>query len=222
VPSEHGFDYHGARHDPVHSDEPSGDGWRRLDDKPDDPHYGEPLGRHWDSADYPTPNPVNEKTFDLVEHPEEPYGHDSDGRPLTKDEYDKRYNKVGPNGEEWENYPPNDGAVAGTRVVYDSGKAYLRDYGPHLDRIGGDSGEYLGVVPDRVPPAFEDRGLPISSLNSPYKEFSLEALPGGWTIEISKIAPAFGRDGGALQVLICDELGRKVSVEQLLENGVLR
>jgi hypothetical protein len=165
---------------------------------------------------------VNRSTFDLIEHPDEPYGHASDGHPLSKAEYDERYNQVGPEGQEWQLYPPNDGAVPGTRVVYNSGEAYLRDYGPHLDRIGEDSGQYLGVMPDGVPPAFEDRGLPISSLNSPYNRFALEALPDGWTIEVSQIAPAFGRDGGALQVLIYNDLGRKVSVELLLENGVLR
>lgn len=147
-----GGDPHDGRHDPVHSQEASGDGWHRIDDKPDNPHYGEPLERHWDSAEYPTPNEVNRSTFELIEHPDEPYGHDIDGRPFSKAEYDERYNQFGPNGEEWQAYPPNDGAEPGSRVVYDSGEAYLRDYGPYLDRVGGDGGHYLGVMPDGVPP----------------------------------------------------------------------
>lgn len=71
------------------------------------------------------------------------------------------------------------------------------------------------------PLAFEDRGLPISSLNSPYGKFMLDRLPDGWTIEVSQIAPAFGRDGGALQALIYDDLGRRQPVKQLIEDGVL-
>jgi hypothetical protein len=72
-----------------------------------DPNYGQPLTEHWESGDYPTPNDVNRSTFDLIERPDEPYGHDSDGNPLTKQGYDERYNKVGPEGQPWKNYPPN-------------------------------------------------------------------------------------------------------------------
>jgi Tuberculosis necrotizing toxin len=220
-PGGHSGDGHGGRHDPVHSDEEKGDGWHRVGDKPDNPHYGEPLERSWESGPYPTRDGENNSTFDLVGRPDEPYGHDVDGRALTKAEYDERYNKIGTEGEEWENYPPNDGAVPYTRIVYDSGEAYLRDYGPYLDRIGEDYGTYLGVMPDGEAPSFEGRSLPISSLNLPYSRFVLNMLPDGWNIEISQIAPAFGRDGGELQVLIYNELGRKQSVAQLLEDGVL-
>ena len=216
----HGGDHSdGGRHDPVHSHEPEGDGWHRIDDKPDDPHYGEPLERHWTADDYPTQTEINARTFDLVEHPDEPFGHDVDGTPFAKDEYEERYNKLGPDGERWQAYPPNDGAVPGSRIIYDSGDAYLRDYGPYLDRIGDDNGAYLGVMPDGVPPSFEERGLPVASLNEPYNDFRLTNLPEGWTIEVSEIAPAFGRDGGALQVLIYDEYGQKVPIRKL--DGVL-
>jgi hypothetical protein len=36
-----------APHDPVHSHEPSGEGWERLSDLPRHPHYAEPLDNHW-------------------------------------------------------------------------------------------------------------------------------------------------------------------------------
>jgi len=61
--------------------------------------------------------------------------------------------------------------------------------------------------------------LPVASLNEPYNDFRLTNLPEGWTIEVSEIAPAFGRDGGALQVLIYDEYGQKVPIRKL--DGVL-
>lgn len=210
-----------AEPSPVDSSEESGDGWHRIEDKPDDPTYGQPLEEYWESDEYPTPSPATQTTFDLIERDDEPYGHDSDGNPLTKDQYDQRYNLIGPEGEKWENYPPNDGAVPGSRVLYDSGEAFLRDFGPHLDRIGKDSGSYLGVMPDGNPPSFESRSLPISSLDLSYESFSLASLPADWSIEVSRIAPAFGRDGGALQVLIYNDEGMKVSVKQLIRSGVL-
>ncbi|MEW5810633.1 MAG: glycohydrolase toxin TNT-related protein [Actinomycetota bacterium] len=208
-------------HSPVHSHEPSGDGWHRIDDKPDDPNYGQPLEHHWESGDYPTPNDVNQRTFDLVEHPEEPYGHDEHGNALTKEQYDERYNEITDEGKHELNYPPNDGAVPGTRVMYESGEAFMRDYGPHLDRIGGPRGAYLGVMPEGIAPSFESRALPVASLNLPYNSYSISALPSGWSIEVSQIAPAFGRDGGALQVLIYDSAGEKVSVERLVDSDIL-
>ncbi|OKH73292.1 hypothetical protein EB72_19370 [Mycobacterium sp. SWH-M1] len=208
-------------HSPVHSHEPSGDGWHRVEDKPDDPHYGQPLEHHWESGDYPTPNDVNRRTFDLVEHPEEPYGHDEHGNALTKEQYDERYNAITDEGKHELNYPPNDGAVPGTRVKYESGEAFIRDYGPHLDRIGGPRGAYLGVMPEGIAPSFESRALPVASLDLPYNAYSISALPSGWSIEVSQITPAFGRDGGALQVLIYDSAGEKMSVERLIDSDIL-
>ena len=203
--------------DPVHSREQSGDGWHRLDDVQTDPHYGEPLSAYWQSGEYPVPNDVNQSTFDLVDRPEEPYGHDSNGSALDKDEYDKRYNEVGPESQPWNSYPPNGGAVPGTRLSFDSVDAFIREYGPHLDRIGRPSGEYLAVMPDGVPSSFESRGLPVSSLELSYHSYQLTGrLPEGWTIEISEVAPAFGRDGGGMQVVVKDASGREVSVSILI------
>lgn len=206
---------------PVHSHELSGDGWHRVGDKPGDPSYGQPLEHHWESGDYPSAHEFNRETIDLVENPAEPYGHDEYGNPLTKDQYDERYNLLSPEGDHWQNYPPNDGAVPGTRVMYESGEAFLRDHGQHLDRIGGSRGAYLGVMPDGVPPSFESRALPITSLDLPYHTYTFSELPDGWSIEVSKIAPAFGRDGGALQVLVFNSKGEKMIIDQLLDIGVL-
>lgn len=213
-------DHHG--HSPVHSSESSGEGWHRIDDKPGDPTYGQPLEHYWESGEYPTPHDVNRATLALVENPLEPYGHDEFGNPLTREQYDERYNLIGPDGERWQNYPPNDGAVPGSRVMYDSGEAFLRDYGADLDRIGGTDGRYLGVVPQGVAPSFEARALPVSSLELEYNTFTFAELPEGWKVEVSQIAPAFGRDGGALQVLVYDDRGITMSVDDLIDNGVLR
>lgn len=84
------------------------------------------------------------------------------------------------------------------------------------------SGKYLGVMPDGIAPSFESRGLPISSLELPYNQFELVELPDGYSIEVSQIAPAFGRDGGALQVLVYNEEGIMMTVEQLIRDGLLQ
>ena len=105
----------------------------------------------------------------------------------------------------------------GTRVSDDSVDAFIRDYGPNLDRIGRPSGEYLAVMPDGAPISFEARSLPVTSLELPHHSYALTGrLPEGWTIEISEVSPAFGRDGGGLQVLITDASGEAVSVSSLL------
>ncbi|WP_367646153.1 hypothetical protein [Mycolicibacterium sp. P1-5] len=40
-------------------------------------------------------------------------------------------------------------------------------------------------------------------------------LPEKWSVEVSEIAPAFGRDGGGLQLVVLDEFSEPVSVEML-------
>ena len=105
--------------------------------------------------------------------------------------------------------------------MYESGSAFLRDYGHHLDRIGGPGGVYLGVMPEGVAPSFESRSLPVKSLELEYHAYTFGELPDGWSIEVSQIAPAFGRDGGALQVLVYNAEKVEVPVEQLLTDGIL-
>jgi len=218
----------GDRQDPVHSHDPSGDGWQRLDDKPDNPQYGEPLEDHWSGDRYPDPNEIAPEIRELVEDPEAPYGRDAGGTPLSKEEHEQRYNQIGPNEERWDHYPPNDGAVPGTRVQYDSANAFVRDYGfgsdrsVEFDRIGGENGKYLGLMPDGIPASFEARGLPISSLTKDYFRYSFTGyLPDRWHIEISEIASAFAREGGGLQVLVTNERGIVMTIEDLLDKGIL-
>lgn len=56
----------------------------------------------------------------------------------------------------------------------------------------------------------------MSSLEKPYYQYSLTGtLPEKWSVEISEIAPAFGRDGGGMQLVVLDEFGEPVSVEML-------
>lgn len=128
--------------------------------------------------------------------------------------YDPRLN--------WNRYPPNLGAVPGSRVQYTSIEAFTRDYGRHLDRIGSPRGHYLTLRPDGISPSFESRCLPVTSLKDRLHAYELtDLLPGGWVVEIYEAAPAFGRDGGGLQVLVRNERGAGMPVEQLIDIGVI-
>lgn len=204
-----------ARTDPIHLDASVGEGWQRVADDPVTPkdlHYGETLPASGQST-YPVETPVNEKTFDLIDDPQAPYGREPDGTPLSQSAYDSRY--VFSNGHD--NYPPNSGAVRGTRVVYDDYAALQRDYGTSVDRIGYPGGTYLGLRVDGISPPFEARSLPISSLGKPFATYDLTgSLPPGWKIEVSEIAPAVGRAGGGVQVRYIDANGESVPVTDLI------
>lgn len=214
--------------DPLHSGSPEGEGWHRRDDEPLDADYGHAaLEDYWEYPDYPTA--IDPEVRQLIDDPDAPWGRNSDDVPLTKSEYESLFNKVGPEGQEWQNYPPNAGAAPGTRVLYDSMEAFRRDFGAqgdglaHVDRLGKIDGEYLGLMPDGVPATFEQRSLPIYNLTQPYHQYLLSGeLPTGWRVEVSEVAPAFAREGGGIQVLVLDTLDRPVTVSTLKEIGLLR
>ncbi|WP_420898148.1 TNT domain-containing protein [Cryobacterium suzukii] len=95
--------------------------------------------------------------------------------------------------------------------------ALQRDYGTTVDRIGPDSGRYLGLRVDRIFAPFEARSLPISSLGEPLNAYDLTgSLPPGWKVEVSEIAPGFGRTGGGIQVQFLDSEGVPVRVKELI------
>lgn len=203
--------------DPVHSAEPSGPGWHRgADTGTVDPHYGEPLPKHWDPPDNPVdPSRMNPAVARLVTDPDAPFGRDHDGNPYSQEQYAQRYNSVGPNGQQWQNFPGNDGAVPRTRVRYTDIDQFIADYGRHFDRIGGEDGKYLGLAPNGERATWEERALHVKSLRDPLFDYTLEYLPSGWEIEISEIAPGLGQPGGGLQVLMFDSNGRVQKVQTL-------
>ncbi|WP_082518733.1 TNT domain-containing protein [Leifsonia sp. Leaf336] len=94
-----------------------------------------------------------------------------------------------------------------------------------MDRIGEDSGEYLGVMKGGRPASFEERSLPVNSLEKPYNSYRLadDWPPGtkGWTIEYAEIDRAFGRPGGGYQMVVRDRMGETENVRDLLDRGVL-
>jgi len=214
--------------DPIHSHDSDGDGWHRRNDDGLDPEYGHhPLDNHWSYDDYP--EHLDPRVRDLIADPTAPWGRDASGDPFTQEQYESLYNKSGPNGEPWQNYPPNAGAVPGSRVEYNSMEAFVRDYGipdrgvVPVDRLGKVDGDYLAVMPNDHPASFEQRSLPIYNLTQPYHQYGLTGtLPDGWKIEVSEVAPAFGREGGGIQVLVVDSDGANVLVSRLEKMGLLR
>ncbi|MUL49071.1 DUF4237 domain-containing protein [Mycobacterium sp. CBMA360] len=214
---------HGAGdgNDPVHSGEQSGDGWNRLPDGPLDPHYGEPLEHHWTFDHDPVdPAHVNPNVQDLIHDPDAPFGRDPNGHAYNAEEYAERFNLEGPNGQHWNNFPPNDGAVPGTKVAFDDLDQYIKHYGDALDRVG-ENGKYLGVMEDGHPAPWEERALHVDSLGSPYNSYTLQSLPPGWKVEVSEIAPGVGQPGGGLQVRILDDLGKVKTVDELRRLRIL-
>ncbi|TXH25083.1 MAG: DUF4237 domain-containing protein [Mycobacterium sp.] len=214
---------HGAGngHDPVHSGEQSGDGWNRLPDGPLDPHYGEPLEHHWPFDHDPVdPGHVNPKVQDLIRDSDAPFGRDPNGHAFSAQEYAERFNLEGPNGQHWNNFPPNDGAVPGTKVAFDDLDQYIKHYGDALDRVG-ENGKYLGVMEGGNPAPWEERALHVDSLGSPYNSYTLQSLPPGWKVEVSEIAPGVGQPGGGLQVRIMDDLGKVKTVDELRRLRIL-
>jgi hypothetical protein len=206
----------------LHSTDQAGNHWHRVPDDFNKQNYGDPLPNPGHSMPLDPISNVNRETWRLFDDPNEIYGHDAQGNPLDVNGYDQRYRELQPNGDTWDNYPPNQGASAGTRVAFDDLKSYTDVFGKDLDRIGGTGGKFLGVREDGLPATFEERSLPISSLDQPYYQYRFtDNLPEDWKIEVSEIAPGFGRDGGGLQLRIFDEDGSEVRVSDLIDRGVI-
>jgi len=75
--------------------------------------------------------------------------------------------------------------------------------------------------PDGTP--FEARALPPDSLGKPYLRMRLTGeLPEGWRIEVAEVGPAFGRDGGGLQIRVLDANHQAMRMYQLEEQGIVK
>lgn len=115
-------------------------------------------------------------------------------------------------------YPGNDGAVSGSFVEYTTADSFARDYGSQIDRLGDPSGGFLSL-PDTP---FEQRSLPPSNLRAPYSVYELTGdLPAGARIEVSEVAPAFGRPGGGMQVRVLDSFDEVMTVDQMIDEGIV-
>lgn len=206
------------------------DGVKVIDHRGDavDPDYGKPRSDHGDfneqyaapgdplydpKPDAPRPvNPATEQLVTSAAGPDGFYGHHPDGSPLTRAEYVERYIKP----DNSPRYPGNDGAVAGTRLHFDDPTVFAQYYSTTIDRMGSDWGNYFAFPGT----SFEQRGLPPTNLRDPYSVFQLDTVAlkeHGYSIEISRIDPAFAQPGGGLQVQVFGPDGSAVRARQLLQ-----
>lgn len=155
-------------------------------------------------------------------------GERPDGTSYTYKEWQDRHGHWGTDPHTWlhkweVDWPPNDG-YAGDPTVYTSVEDYVRDFGGDVDRIGHPAGNYLGAIEDGTPASFEERSLQPTSVNDYYYqyEFTGEQLPEGWTIKSGKVAGWGQQPGGATQLQVLQADGKPVSVQDLLDKGVLR
>ncbi|AUI49790.1 glycohydrolase toxin TNT-related protein [Arthrobacter crystallopoietes] len=168
------------------------------------------------------PEEINGGLAGIVDENQPKFGVDENGRALTEQEYANRYGEINPKtGDlEWDSYPDNAGAVDGSIRHYDSLDGLRQDFGEDLtfDRIGHNGGTYLAV--DGTP--WHMRSLPVNTLGKELHHFELNELPDHIKVEVSEIAPAFGRPGGGTQIQFVDSRsGRVLGVNDMLNQRVL-
>ncbi|MFC8681189.1 glycohydrolase toxin TNT-related protein [Microbacterium ureisolvens] len=233
---EHSWVHHPASLAPIRpelasildGDAASGNGWHRVVD-----------ADRVESVPYPGPRPepglldgrfapvvdVNGHAVDVGDaarlldaDPTAPYGHRPDGTPYTDGADWSRDNVDRVLGSTYGNmhWAPNDGAVFGTRVRITDLQTFDRVAGNlHIDRLGRLSGSYMGLGGG----TFAERGLPPNQVGqNEFWHVSLRPgaqLPAGWSIEVSRIAPAYGQPGGGLQIVVRDANGEGVKLDEL-------
>ena len=105
----------------------------------------------------------------------------------------------------------NDGAFTGTQ------QTVTVQVGSKLDRYGQRGGEYMS--PAGTP--YEARALPPGKQAEPYEQYQV-LKP--FSVTQEKIAPAFGKEGGGLQIraTIPEVENRIVTIDDLIERGYLK
>lgn len=206
----------------------AGDGWYRVSD-----------ADRVESVPYPGPRPdpglldgrfapevdVNGHAVELGDaarlldaDPTAPYGHRPDGSRYTDGADWSRDNVDRVHGSTYGtmHWAPNDGAVFGTRVRFTDLDSFNRVAGNlHIDRLGRTSGSYMGLGGG----TFAERGLPPNQVGQDqfwHVRVRPDAeLPPGWSIEVSRIAQAYGQPGGGLQLVVRDAGGEGVTLDRL-------
>ena len=209
----------------------SGPGWHRVSETPEimadfqgyndprpdpgtmNPNFGPQPGR-----------PVG-PAAELLGFDGQTWGHDGwDGPAHDASSWNERYVDRDPNatpdadGNVYGNmhFAPNFGAVQGTRVQFTDLDAFRDAFGNlRIDRLGNPSGSFLGIGGG----SFNDRALPPSQrLADTYSSIVLRPgaqLPDGYSLEIGFIADAYGRDGGGLQLVLRNQAGNDVKLEEV-------
>ncbi|WP_456789717.1 TNT domain-containing protein [Cellulomonas sp. P5_C5] len=196
---------------PLRNGAPSGPGWSRRPDVEPDLLYGQPrldFGPLNSRSQVPTA--IDPDIQRLGGDLSDPWGTDPViGRPFSQPEWEQRFVE----GSGWPRWPPNRGAVPGSRIEFTDPDRFIETYGDQFDRVGPDSGDFLGVPPGAT---FGERALPPGHMKLPVHDYSFSGhLPPGVTIEVSEIAPAFGRPGGGIQVRFMNG-DKALKIDQML------
>ena len=203
---------------------------RSLPDNAEDLASRVPLTNHQTGGQAPPTEGLVDgyKGADLAKQRELILGQRPDGTSYTYKEWQDQHGhwEIDPHTwlDKWKvDWPPNDG-YAGDPTIYSSVEDYVRDFGGDVDRIGHPAGNYLGAIEDGTPASFEERSLQPSSVNDYYYqyEFTGEQLPEGWTIKSGKVAGWGQQPGGATQLQVLGDDGKPVSVDRLLQEGILK
>lgn len=113
---------------------------------------------------------------------------------------------------------PNNGAVAGQRVVFDDIAAFLDVFPAQVDRLGAPDDAFLTILGG----TFDQRSLLPSDTSERLHRYEFTGvLPDGWRIEVGTTAPLFGRSGGARYVVVLGANGAQMNVFELLDAGVI-
>jgi hypothetical protein len=210
----------------VAEDEP---GWKRASDCTADPGaipHGDPRPG-WDPNHAAfDPERVDPGAETIWRDAGAPYGRGPGGVPYTKQQYTERFHTFDRHGMPDMAWPPNQGAVAGTKWDYTDVYQFVLKFGDRVDRLGHPKGTFFAVMENGLSASYESRALPYDSLYQELHTYTLipGKLPKGWKIRVMDTAPAFGQPGGSLALIFYDDKGNKLSAEQLTDPriGVLR
>lgn len=163
--------------------------------------------------EYPAEGQISGITgADLVHNPDKVCGYEPDGTPRNYEGWKKATNVEWPLNEGYAHEP--------TISTVDE---YTAAHGTIVDRVGGPGGKYLGAVENGHVSTFEERALAPSSVHEPYYQYEFTGeMPEGWKIEHGTAAPWESEVGGARQVRVLDAKGNPMTVQNLLDEGVLR
>jgi hypothetical protein len=149
-----------------------------------------------------------------------------DEEPYTYEQYAERYHRPGTGGKPDVNWPPNEGAVRDTRLLYSNAERFVdvEEFGDRIDRIGLTSGQFFGLIEDSCPASYEARAIHYESLYKRLRTYTLnpEKFRGRWRICVMETARALGQPGGSLGLIFFDGKGKRLSARQLTRSGALR
>ena len=161
----------------------------------------------------------------LVDNPKEIFG-TTDGKPNSYNDWAKEY--LDEKGDvKWpdpEELPVENGLDKSKGIErYDNVDDYISKHGTMVDRVGGPFGSYLGGVDDGRVATYAERAISPESVTQSYYQYELTGvLPEGYGINRGVVYPWHGTPGGASQVQIFGPSGKALSVNELLEAGILK